>query len=134
MNLDHIIIQIFGTTPIEIYVGGFFFTLVLVLFMKGIETKKRMDATDVRTPSQWSFIFMVVDNLKDIIQILTITFLLFRFSESSITARILVIDPETDLMLYAVAVGFLSTHLIKAVQKLQDFLGKKVTDKMDNWK
>lgn len=132
MDMNYLRMQFFGGIRPEVYLGGFFFTLIVVLFMKRLETKKKVDATDIRTPDKWSLLFMVVDNLKDIIQILTLTFLLFRFSNSTFTAKILVFDKDTDLMLYAVLVGFLSTYIITGIQTLQTKLGQKLVDRLNN--
>lgn len=110
-----------GDKPLYIYAVCMVFCAIGAYVITRIRAKDRK-RTSVRTPDNFSFIFMVVNNVKDVFLALSISFIVFRFSNKWI-------DDEAFLFGYAFLLGLCFNALVIAVGIIEKRLSKKITDR-----
>lgn len=103
---------ILGNVSVAYYAAAEFFALLALILSLYLHSKKR-DTRSAATPVQFSWLFLVWDNLKRIVVGQIALFLIFRFMTELLQRQL--------NMWIAVGVGFfLSFGLDKAIQMLKD--------------
>jgi glycerol uptake facilitator-like aquaporin len=99
---------VLGTNDVPTYLAALFFAMFGVLVILLLKSKKR-DKTNRNTPDDFSFKFLIVDNLKEIVLGFLLILIALRFSVEYAGASL--------TMWYALGVGL-------SIQKLSGYISK----------
>lgn len=119
--------QLLGGQDLVVYLAGFVFALIGVA-IRLLNGAKKRDKLSKHTPYNFSWKFLVLDNLRDLILGLLMAFILFRFTNVLISAglqRLIGFDIEgVDKMFYAFLVGTAFTTVSQWFKRLELNAGK----------
>lgn len=118
--LKHFLSEFFGDKPLYVYAACMVFALIGAYIITVIKTRSRK-VTSEKSPFKFNIYYMITDNAPDVIFAMTLSFVIFRFSNSWSQ------DPA-DLYLYAIALGALFNTVVIAVKIVFRNISKKITD------
>nr|WP_294922227.1 hypothetical protein [uncultured Flavobacterium sp.] len=99
---------VLGTNDVPTYLAALFFALIGVIVILLLKSNKR-DKTSLNTPFEFSFKFLIQDNLKEIVLGFLLIILALRFSVEYAGVNL--------TMVYALGVGL-------SIQKLAGYISK----------
>lgn len=107
-----------GNRTLDVYAICFVFAALGAYIITRIRAQKR-DKSAEGTPYKFNVWFMIFHNVKDVFFSLSISFVVFRFSNYWI-------DDETKLYLYAFLLGFCFNAVVWALGRLEEKLSERI--------
>lgn len=101
---------VLGTNDIPTYLAALFFALIGIIVILLLKSNKR-DKTSLNTPDEFSFKFLIIDNLKEVLLGFLLIILALRFSVEYAGVEL--------TMWYALGVGLSIQKLAGYVSKLE---------------
>lgn len=113
--MENFILNMLGPLSLADYVAGMIFALLGVIISLRLDANTR-DRLSPRTPSKFSWRFLILDNLQRLITGFIITFVSFRFAPEIL---------KTDFSMFAAfMVGFAFDKIIELIKRAENLARK----------